>query len=52
MNFWLGATMRDVLPQYLDMTSYPVLRMSLVPYLKAQAKKAHEKGVPIVRHLA
>jgi alpha-D-xyloside xylohydrolase len=28
------------------------LRMSLIPYLKLQAKKAHEKGVPVVRHLA
>ena len=28
------------------------LRMNLLPYIKAQARKAHEKGVPIVRHLA
>ena len=28
------------------------LRMSLLPYLKAQVQKAHGRGVPIVRHLA
>ncbi|NWG12678.1 MAG: hypothetical protein HXY20_03990 [Acidobacteria bacterium] len=26
--------------------------MSLLPYIKAQAVKAHEKGLPIVRHVA
>ncbi|RPJ58331.1 MAG: glycoside hydrolase family 31 protein [Acidobacteria bacterium] len=32
--------------------SFIQLRMKLLPYIKTQAVKAHEKGVPIVRHLA
>ncbi len=32
--------------------SFIQLRMKLLPYIKAQAVKAHEKGVPMVRHLA
>jgi len=30
---------------------YAKLRVNMLPYIKAMAKKAHEKGFPLVRHL-
>ena len=36
-----------------DIAKYWInLRMNMLPYIKWQAEKAHEKGIPIVRHLA